>query len=68
MSLEEVVGWERRNENKRNEVLPSSRNGGHSKLQLTGLVKKKIYIASTKDVGGSFPQSSSICDYVIMEE
>lgn len=30
---------------------------------------KKIYIAeSTKDVGGLFPQSSSICDYVITEE
>lgn len=46
---------------------PHPENGGHSKLQLTGLVKK-IYIASTKDVGGLFPQSSSICDYVIMEE
>ena len=48
---------------------PHPKTGGHSKLQLTGLVKKYIYILeSTKDVGGLFPQSSSICDYVIMEE
>lgn len=59
-----MVGWERRDENKRMKSCPHPENGDISFSSLDWL---KICIASTEDVGGLFPQSSSICDYVIME-